>query len=342
MAPTIGETLRKARTERGVELSEVERATKIRAKFLEAMEEDRWGVLPAPVYARGFLDIYARYLGLDQQALLDEYRQTVEGEQHEPIPQSVIKPGTLRQTRPVGRTRSINWEPVAKVLAGVIVVAVVGLVIVGSIGGSDDSGGSDKGGKARNQGSKAAGPSTPTTTTTSTAPAGEVSVELRATAPVWVCLVDDGGTPLVDSETLNADEARGSVQRRRVRRYPRERLGRDDSGRRAGSDSAGRGAARLPDHTDRGAEARPLLTAHLRLRSGVELSGALRQYQRPRAKPPNAINPIRITTMPIQTLVTNSRMIPMMTMMPPSEIPPIPLRRSGVAISPPCGRRNER
>ena len=209
MAPTIGETLRKARTERGVELSEVERATKIRAKFLEAMEEDRWGALPAPVYARGFLDIYARYLGLDQQALLDEYRQTVEGEQHEPIPQSVIKPGTLRQTRPVGRTRSINWEPIAKVLAGVIAVAVVGLVIVGSIGGSDDSGGSDKGGKARNQGSKAAGPSTPTTTTTSTAPAGEVSVELRATAPVWVCLVDDGGTPVVDSETLNADEARG-------------------------------------------------------------------------------------------------------------------------------------
>ena len=208
MAPTIGETLRKARTERGVELSEVERATKIRAKFLEAMEEDRWGALPAPVYARGFLDIYAHYLGLDQEALLKEYRQTVEGEEHEPIPQSVIKPGTLRQTRPVGRTRSINWAPVAKVLAGVIVVAVVGLVIVGSIGGSDDSGGSDKGAKGKDQGSKAAGPSS-TPTTTRTAPTGEVSVELRATAPVWVCLVDDGGTPLVDSETLSADEARG-------------------------------------------------------------------------------------------------------------------------------------
>jgi Helix-turn-helix domain len=210
MTPTIGETLRKARTERGVELSEVERATKIRAKFLEAMEENRWGALPAPVYARGFLDIYARYLGLDQQALLEEYRQTVEGGQHEPIPQSVIKPGTLRQTRPVGRTRSINWGPVAKVLAGLIVVAVVGLVIVGSIGGSDDSGGSDNGGKGRDQGSKAAGPSsTPTRTTTSTTPAGEVSVELRATAPVWVCLVDDSGNPLVDSETLDANESRG-------------------------------------------------------------------------------------------------------------------------------------
>ena len=215
MAPTIGQKLRQARTERGVELSEVERATKIRAKFLEAMEEDRWGALPAPVYARGFLDIYARYLGLDQQALLDEYRQTVEGEQHESIPQSVIKAGTLRQTRPVGRNRSINWGPVAKVVAGLIVVAVVGLVIVGSIGGSDDSGGSDKGAKGSDQGSKATGPSsTPAKTTTSTTSRGEVSVELRATDTVWVCLVDDGGTRLVDSETLNADEARGPFSAR--------------------------------------------------------------------------------------------------------------------------------
>jgi cytoskeleton protein RodZ len=210
MAPTIGQKLHQARTERGVELSEVERATKIRAKFLEAMEEDRWGALPAPVYARGFLDIYARYLGLDQQALLDEYRQTVEGEQHESIPRSVIKPGTLRQTRPVGRTRSINWGPVAKVAGGLIVVAIVGLVIVGSIGGSDDSGGSDRSAKERDQGSKAAGQSsTPATTTRSTTSGGEVSVELRATAPVWVCLVDDSGNPLVDSETLDADESRG-------------------------------------------------------------------------------------------------------------------------------------
>ena len=82
------------------------------------MEEDRWEALPGPSYARGFLDIYARHLGLDQQALLDDYRKTVEGERHDPIPQSVIKPGTLRQTRPVGRTHSINWGPVAKVAGG--------------------------------------------------------------------------------------------------------------------------------------------------------------------------------------------------------------------------------
>ena len=206
MAPTIGETLRKARTERGLELSEVERATKIRTKFLEAMEEDRWEKLPGPSYARGFLDIYARHLGLDQQALLDDYRQTVEGERHDPIPQSVIKPGTLRQTRSPGRTHSINWGSVAKVLAGLVVLVIVGLVIVGSIGGSDNGGGNERGGK-ENQANTATGPAPAKTTTTT--PSDKVSVEVRATAPVWVCLMDDTGTALVNSETLTADEARG-------------------------------------------------------------------------------------------------------------------------------------
>jgi cytoskeleton protein RodZ len=212
MAPTIGQKLRQARTERGVELSEVERATKIRAKFLEAMEEDRWQELPAPVYARGFLDIYARYLGLDHEALLEEYRHTVEGEREEqPIPDSVIKPSRLRHNRPARRLPSIgsiNIRPAAKVLAGVLVVVVVGLVIVGSIGGSDNND-SGKTGQGKDRGTKTVGPPSTTTGTTSTAPAGKVSVELSATAPVWVCLVDDRGTPVVDSETLSADEARG-------------------------------------------------------------------------------------------------------------------------------------
>ena len=96
----------------------------------------------------------------------------------------------------------------AKVLAGVLVVVVVGLVIVGSIGGSDNND-NGKAGQGKDQGTKAAAPPSTTTGTTSTTPAGQVSVELTATAPVWVCLVDDSGTPVVDSETLSANEARG-------------------------------------------------------------------------------------------------------------------------------------
>jgi cytoskeleton protein RodZ len=209
MAPSIGRTLREARTERGLELADVERATKIRIKFLEAMEDDRWEALPAPAYARGFLDIYARHLGLDREALLDQYRETVEDQRAEPIPESVIKPGTLRQHRSPKRSPEINLKPVAQVLGGLVLLVIVGLVIVGSIGGSDDDGGGEKRAKGEDRGTKAAAPATPTTGTTTTTPAGEVSVELQPTATVWVCLVDDNGTPLVDSETLAAGESRG-------------------------------------------------------------------------------------------------------------------------------------
>ena len=157
MSPTIGEKLRKARTDGGIELAEVERATKIRVRFLEAMEDDRWEALPAPAYASGFLDIYARFLGLDERALLADYARTEEGQRHAAIPQSVIKPGTLRPNRPTRRP-SVNLKPAAKVLAGVLAIALLGLVIVGSIGGSDDGGGNEKRKNAKDRGTKATGP----------------------------------------------------------------------------------------------------------------------------------------------------------------------------------------
>jgi Uncharacterized protein conserved in bacteria len=194
MAPQIGQALREARTERGIELTEVERVTKIRVKFLVAMEEDRWEELPAPAYARGFLSIYARYLGLDDGALLERYKSTVEGaDSAEPIPYGVVQPGQLRRS---GSRRP--KKPVAILLAGLVAVVVLALVIAGSIGGSGN------GRKAaKPHGERAAGP--PATTTT----ASQVSVELRATADVWVCLVTDQGHPVVNSETLTADEVRG-------------------------------------------------------------------------------------------------------------------------------------
>jgi cytoskeleton protein RodZ len=206
MAPTIGQTLRAARAERGEELSDVEVATKIRVKFLEAMEGDRWDELPAPVYARGFLEIYARHLGLDQGALLRRYRETVERDRAEPIPESVIKPGTLRQTRPVHGARSIPLGSIAKVVGAVAVVVIIALVVAGALGGSDDNNG---GAKENRAAGGAGGPHATVTRATTTTPSDRVSVELRATAPVWVCLVDDSGRALVDSETLGADEDRG-------------------------------------------------------------------------------------------------------------------------------------
>jgi Helix-turn-helix domain len=70
MAGAIGEALREARIRRGIELGEVERVTKIKIKYLRAIEEEQWQLLPAPAYARGFLSTYARFLELDDRALV--------------------------------------------------------------------------------------------------------------------------------------------------------------------------------------------------------------------------------------------------------------------------------
>ena len=69
----IGSSLREARLRRGLELSQIERDTRIRSKYLGALEEDRFDVLPGQAYAKGFLRTYADYLGLDAQQFVDEY-----------------------------------------------------------------------------------------------------------------------------------------------------------------------------------------------------------------------------------------------------------------------------
>src|ERR671937_1869556 len=69
----IGSSLREARTRRGLALSDVERDTRIRTRYLTALEEERFDVLPGPAYAKGFLRTYADFLGLDAQQFIDEY-----------------------------------------------------------------------------------------------------------------------------------------------------------------------------------------------------------------------------------------------------------------------------
>ncbi len=68
---TLGEMLREARQARGVSLAEAERETKIRQKYITALEDDNHAGLPGPVYARGFLRNYALYLGLDPDQALN-------------------------------------------------------------------------------------------------------------------------------------------------------------------------------------------------------------------------------------------------------------------------------
>jgi helix-turn-helix protein len=69
----IGSSLRDARTRQGLDFPELEERTKIRPKYLRALEEEHFDILPAPTYVKGFLRSYAEALGLDGQPFVDEY-----------------------------------------------------------------------------------------------------------------------------------------------------------------------------------------------------------------------------------------------------------------------------
>jgi cytoskeleton protein RodZ len=82
----IGSSLREARLRQELDFPELEERTKIRPKYLRALEDERFDILPAPTYVRGFLRSYAQALGLDGQPFVDEYnsRFTV-GEDDAPV-----------------------------------------------------------------------------------------------------------------------------------------------------------------------------------------------------------------------------------------------------------------
>jgi cytoskeleton protein RodZ len=69
----IGNSLREARLRQGLDFPEIEQATKIRPKYLRALEDEQFDILPGQTYVKGFLRSYAEYLGLDGQLYVDEY-----------------------------------------------------------------------------------------------------------------------------------------------------------------------------------------------------------------------------------------------------------------------------
>ena len=69
----IGNSLREARVRQGLDYPEIELATKVRAKYLHALEDEQFELLPAQPYVKGFLRTYAEFLGLDGQLYVDEY-----------------------------------------------------------------------------------------------------------------------------------------------------------------------------------------------------------------------------------------------------------------------------
>src|SRR3954447_10370889 len=85
----IGTTLREARIRARIDMTEVEARTKIRAKYLRAIENEEWDLLPGPVYVKSFLRTYGDFLGVDSRMLVDEYKR-----QYERPSDNEIRPST--------------------------------------------------------------------------------------------------------------------------------------------------------------------------------------------------------------------------------------------------------
>jgi hypothetical protein len=115
----IGNSLREARVRQQLELGEVELATKIRSRYLRALEEESFDALPAQTYVKGFLRTYADYLGLDGQLYVDEFNSRF-GDGDEPR-----EPVVARRTSHVARHhRRLERRWIAFALAGIAALVV--------------------------------------------------------------------------------------------------------------------------------------------------------------------------------------------------------------------------
>jgi hypothetical protein len=112
----IGTSLRQARRHRSLEIADVERDTRIRAKYLTALEEERFDALPAVAYVRGFLRTYAEYLGLDGNLVVAEFNTQFAPPEDELPP---IQPRSL-----VERGRSLGQPLVGMGAVGLTFVVV--------------------------------------------------------------------------------------------------------------------------------------------------------------------------------------------------------------------------
>lgn len=191
----VGTILREARSRRKVELSEVEAATRIRFRYLRAIEDEEWDVLPGGVYTRGFIRTYASFLGLDGDRLVSDYRESVE-----PWHRSVGVP----QPQPGDGEASSGPRSVA--LAGLVVIAVIAVAVIAIVAIPSGGGGGSGPAHHRHQVARKAKPEAkPATPPVKTG----VTVELTASAEVWACLLNAKGKALVDGSILEAGAEEG-------------------------------------------------------------------------------------------------------------------------------------
>lgn len=190
-ADGIGAALKEARRRAGIDIREAEDRTKIRARYLRALEAEDWEALPADAYVRGFLRTYGNLLGIDGEALADEYRR-----RHEVAGRAaagLASEPTLRERRGGRAARPPSRTPLILAIAAAIIIL---LVILGSISGGDDDNSSGGEHTARGLREDNAGQGE------GRKPLRPVGLTLEPREDVRVCVVGDGEA-LIDGQMLS-------------------------------------------------------------------------------------------------------------------------------------------
>jgi len=130
----IGRVLERARKDRGLSLEEAEKATKIRRRYLEGLEQDDYTVLPDAVYARGFLKTYANFLGLDGEELSKELRTRKKPRRERRL--SYAAPGGSEFDRPIISPDGVPGADKRKVPTGTIVTVAVAVLVIAALVGA--------------------------------------------------------------------------------------------------------------------------------------------------------------------------------------------------------------
>jgi len=189
--PGLGDGFRAAREARHLSLSDVSEQIHIRSVYLQSIEEEDWSAIAAPVYVRGFLRTYARFLGLDPEAAVEHFNEAVgelAGRSHEPA----------ALTAPA-RTRIRSREGPSPLLWGALVLTIVLVAFVGYKFVELQQAGNDATAiavatAAATEAASAAPSSEPSAATATDLPTR--TLELRVTAPTWLLVKIDGAQVL--------------------------------------------------------------------------------------------------------------------------------------------------
>lgn len=180
--PDIGASLREARMRAHIDITEAEADTKIRGKYLRALENEEWRLLPGPTFVRSFLRTYGDYLGLDGRLLVEDFKLRYEHGDVDPQPIATKRQGSDGRRRPP-RSAAAATRGRALLVGGLLVALLTGLFVLGR--GDDDNG----------SGGQAAGE---TQTTRPPAAAGVATLTVEPTRAVYACVRAADGRILVD------------------------------------------------------------------------------------------------------------------------------------------------